>query len=559
LLLYGGVACFILSAFSRGFPGAFSFLLAFAVMVLSGLAISSALQIADRKTIASFRRTIALLLGGEILWLLVAAPGAAYSWASGSSHPLTNAMLFGSFAAAGFEFLIINGAFEKNVTISFILALIHPASTLVVLRSSELSVNLDYLAVASGALALLLLVSFPLLMKRRRTSLGADTLSLFQAFMKTWTAGQSDDLEAIISEHSEEVDVTTKVMRFRTKSGDVFLVLPGVHPGPFHPVGSYDLPGVVTRAFTGLGPVMTLHRPGGHEMNLATKAETGRYAQTVLEFAKSIPAAAPAMVRGPIHSHVGKASASATAFSNDLLLTISFAPLGSDDIDTKVEAELARPAADFGFDVSVVDAHNSIDPDLQSPATDDPRWRHVFEAASASQPRRASLAYAHSSEIDFKGQGDLTENGMGMLMVQTDAGQSVLVLADANNSVPGLRKKASEALGAAGYDLIEFCTSDSHNLAARGLTVERGYEALGEVTSIDALADAVVKMAKLAETRLSPADYGSAKMKMNVRLFGSKALEEFATITQSSSGFSRNYFRFATTAVVALLVVALIF
>jgi predicted neutral ceramidase superfamily lipid hydrolase len=117
----------------------------------------------------------------------------------------------------------------------------------------------------------------------------------------------------------------------------------------------------------------------------------------------------------------------------------------------------------------------------------------------------------------------------------------------------------AKALKLAGYDLVEFCTSDSHNLAARGLTVERGYEALGEATPPASIAGAVVKMARLAESMLAPAEYGSAQSRSRVRVFGSKALDEFASITQSSLRFSKNYLKFAVATVAVLLLLSVFF
>jgi putative membrane protein len=548
---------FLLSTLSKGFAGLVTFVLALFVFVLSATAVSSALRIMDRKTIATFRRVLALMVASEVLWLIIGVVGAAYAWTSGSAYPLTNALLFGAFVCAGFEFLVISGAFEKNTALSFVLAAIHPASTVLIVRVPELTNHFDLVAATGGIIALALMVAFPLLLQRRKTSLGHDALSLFQAFMKTWTAGDSEELEGAIADHSEVVEATTKVLRFRTRAGDTFLVLPGVHPGPFHPVGSYDLPGVISRAFKELGPAMTLHRPGGHERNLVTRAETLKYAQSVVELARCIvPTEGQAVLRGPIYARVGKATVSASAFANDVIMTVSFVPLGSDDIDTHVESELAKPASESGFGLSIVDAHNSIDPNLQSPATDDPGWKQLFEATRKAKSERLSVAYSHSNEIGFAGRGDLTENGVGLFMVQAGASKSVLVLADANNSIPGLHAEVAKILEPSGYDLIEFCTSDSHNLAARGLTTERGYEALGEATSPASIADAILKMAKLAESRLAPAEYGSAGMKSRVRVFGSRALEEFASITQSSSRFSKNYFKFAIATTIALLLLS---
>ncbi len=529
------------------------------IFALSATAIASALLLTDRKTIASFRRVQALLLAGDLVWLVVVGIGTAFALSAGSTYSLTNAVLFGAFVCAGFEFLIIQGAFEKNPLVSLGLSVIHPASTLLIIRLPELEAHFDPVAALSGAVVLAVMAAFPLLLRRRKTSLGHDALSLFQAFMKTWAAGNPDDLEDVIASHSEEVEVTTKVLRFTAGAGSTYLVLPGVHPGPFHPVGSYDLPGVMTSSFDGLGPVMTLHRPGGHERNLPTRDETAKYAASVVELARRISPEEVGALRGPEHAKVGKATVSSSAFGDDLVVTISFAPLGSDDIDTKVETDLVEPATESGFDLSVVDAHNSIDPNLESPVTDDPGWRRVFEATKNAKPEGFEVAYSHSNETGFVGRGDVTENGIALLMIRKGGVKSVLVLADANNSVPDLRAAVEEALKRSGFSLIEFCTSDSHSLAARGLTVERGYEALGEATPLGSIADLVVELAKLAEAKLAPAQYGSAKMSSRVRVFGAKALGEFATITQSSSRFSRRYFRVAAVAVAALLLVSLFF
>jgi putative membrane protein len=558
LLIYGALASLGLALVSKGTAGLLPFVLAFAVFVLSSAAVSSALRLADRKSITNFRRISALLLAGELLWLLLGAVGAAYAWAAGSPNPGAGAVVFGAFACAGLEFLILNGAFTRNAGFAAVLAALHPAATLLVVRSDAFIGRLDPFPFVLGVLSFVVIAGFPLFLARTRTSLGYDSLSLFQAFMKTWTAGDADELEGIIADHSEKANVTTKVLRFKSEKGNIFLVLPGVHPGPFHPVGSYDLPGVIGRELRDMGPVMTLHKPGGHEHNLATRADTISYAGEVRRLAQSIVPGA-ARIRGPLAADVAKAKASAASFSDDALLTISFSPLGSDDLDTSVETELAKTAAESGLDLSVVDAHNSIDLVLETPVTDDPGWKTLFAALRKAPASRFSVAYAHSDELGYKGSRDLTENGVGLFMVQSGGPKSVLVLADANNSVPALRGEVSGALRSAGYELIEFCTSDSHNLAARGMTAERGYEALGEATPPASIADLVVKLAKLAEPRLSQADYGSAQSTVEVRVFGSKALKEFAAITQKSSAFSRNYFRFASIAVAALFLLSVVF
>jgi len=513
---------------------------------------------ADAKSIVNFRRAIAVVLAGSVLWVLCEACGVIFAAFTNSSYALTNAILFGAFTCAGLEFLVINGAFTDNSYLAASLSALFPASSLLSIRLQELSAHFDLLTAFFGVVAFLAMASFTLMLGRRKTALGHDALNIFRAFLKTWVAGDSAQLEGIISDHSETTDVTTKVLRFRTGSGDLFLVLPGVHPGPFHPVGSYDLPGTISRAFKDLGPALTLHRPGGHERNLVTGAETLRFSEELSAFASSIvPKKASAVLRGPIHDQVGKANVSAAAFGDDMVMTISFAPLGSDDLDTKVEDQLVRLASGTDFDMNVVDAHNSIVESQESPDLSNPGWREVIEQASGAPPKEFRVGYSHSSDVGFIGSGDLTENGVGLVMVETDH-KSVLILADANNSVPGLRAEAARALQDSGYGLFELCTSDSHNLAARGLTVARGYEALGEVTPTSSITKAIVEMAKVAEKRLAPATYGSGKLVSRVKLFGAKSLEEFAKLTQESSRFGRTYLRFAVGAIGVLLILSLL-
>ncbi len=552
LAFYSAIGVYLLTAVSRGALALVPFVLAFAVTVLAGSATSSALRIADKGTIATFRRTLAVVIAGEALLLVCAIFGAAYGVATGSPTPLTNAMLFGAFVTAGFEFMVINGTFTENAGLSTVLAVIHPAATLIVLRFQEVVGGVDPVAALSGVAAMAVVGLFTSLLKRRRTSLGFDALSLFRSFMKTWVAAQPGELEGIIAAHSEDAEVSTKIMRFSTEKGDNFVVLPGVHPGPFHPIGSYDLPGVISREFKGVGTTMTLHMPGGHERNLSTNAETARYADGLRDYAATIEAHGDVRVRGPVHAQIGRAKVAGAAFSDDLILTVSFSPYGSDDLSPEVGVSVTGMARGVGLDASVVDAHNSIADRQENPDLTDPGWKALLAAIAGAGATEFRVAYSNSKELGFKGEGDLTENGISLFMVAAER-KSVLVLADANNAAPGLREETQRALEAAGYDLFEFCTSDSHNLAARGLTVERGYQALGEVTPAGSIARLVVEMAKAAEARLLPAAYGSGEVKTRVKVFGSVALEEFAQITQSSSKLARAYARFGVASVAVLL------
>lgn len=451
---------------------------------------------------------------------------------------------------------MINAAFTQSNLLSLGTASIHPASMLASVYLFGYAGNPDAASVILGTVAFVVIAYFILGLGRIKTSKGFSGPRLFRSFLMAWAAGRPEDLEEAISTHSEETLITTKVIRIVTAPSETFIILPGVHPGPFYPIGSYDLPGAMSRAFDGIGQAFTLHRPGGHERNLTTTHETSAYAARVAEFARTIEVKDHDL-RGPFAGTAGRARVTSTAFSDDTLLTISFAPLGSDDLSSEVESTLTQLGAQKGLRVSVVDAHNSIGHDVESPDTEEAGWEDILARTREGSQSEYRAAFSHSHELGFRGGRDLTENGVGLLMMEAKGEKFVLILADANNAVPSTRGQVATELERSGYHLIEFCTSDSHNLAARGLTTARGYYALGEDTSVESLAKLAVDLARVAEGRLAPSGHGSAEFAMSASVLGSNTIEEFARIAQSGSGYARAYLKLGAAAVFLLLLAVL--
>lgn len=556
-MLYVGIASLALGlTVIGGWEGVEASIAAFATAAVSSLVITKAAKHWDLTSVATFRRAAAAVLVGDLIWFACSAAGLVYSMFQATGHSAGNAVVFGGFICAGFEFLVVNGAFVQRTSASAATAVVHPLVTTLAFLS--LGLVYDFTAIIPGAVALVIIVSFTLALGRTKTSQGHDALRLFRAFMKTWANDNASELEAIIDAHASNTEVFSKVFRFRQDSGDTFIILPGVHPGPFYPIGSYNLPALISSSFEGLGRVLTLHGPGGHENNLATNASAKRYAADLRAFAQGVSADAEASVRGPVVTKMGKATVSAMGFIKDLLITISFAPHGSDDLEVEAGQELVEAARSGGYDAALVDAHNSIRNEREQFDPHDGGWSALIRSVTDSAPTNLRVGYAHSREVDLPPSGDLTSTGMALMMFEANGTKWALLLADANNAVPELRQTVSEALTSAGYALLEFCTSDSHDLAARGLTVNRGYHALGEVTPPTSLAEAAVKLASLAESRLAGCRYGSGGFKSGARVFGSKALREFAEITQKSSRFAKAYAQLAIPSLLLLLAASLL-
>ena len=356
LLALNAVASLVLSAAAvGGSPPAVLAAVTVLAALLVPLVIARGSRALDHHTVATFRRSLAATLMGTLLWLLCCGVGLAWTSATGDPLVLGNSFVFGAFLCGGLEALVVGGAFLEQAPASVLLGSLQPAVTLVAFLIAG-GIGYSAYAALPGAAAFALPIIFTMSLRRKKTSRGYDAVKLFQAFMKTWANKDASELESIIASHAEKAQVTSKVLRFHGAGGDLFLVLPGVHPGPFYPVGSYNLPGLISEAFAGAGQVLTLHRPGGHERNLATNGDARAYAQELKEFAAALGSPEPATIRGPTTATIGKATATLSGFAKSLLLTVSFAPYGSADLELAFEKRLSALASGVRYYSGGVDA-----------------------------------------------------------------------------------------------------------------------------------------------------------------------------------------------------------
>jgi len=435
---------------------------------------------------------------------------------------------------------------------------VHPA--LVFLSSGPLA-SVTAQVVGGGAIVVGLAIIFIFKLKSIRTPTGDSAIHSLQAFLKTWAAHNPEELEKVFSRCSVEDSLGTRIIKFEAPQEQPTLVLSSIHPGPFYPVGSYNLPELLFQKFSAEKmTALTMHRPGAHERNLATQSECLRYAVETANYARAVQTGSrPTNMRGPVVAKIGEFSASCVAFGNHALVMVSSSPLGSDDITHFIEGKLAVLAKEFGFELSLVDAHNSIGSKrVKFEVRSDLPWRELLERLRREDEREFRMGFAHSSELVFTHGPDISDAGLGVLVFDVAKTKWALVLVDSNNARPELKGVVKEKLEMGGIALIEVCTSDSHNLAARGLAIERGYFALGEATPMSDVSDLIVKLAEMAEGRLSYRDYGIGEFMSKVQVLGARAIEDFATLARRASTFSKRFVVIATalTLVLLILVVA---
>jgi putative membrane protein len=388
------------------------------------------------------------------------------------------------------------------------------------------------------------------------------SLNLLQAFLKTWTSKNPKELEEYFTIYSQSQETITKIVKFVTPTKDIILVLPDVHPGPFYPVGSYNLSETIHRKLRMNGSLsIVLHGAGGHERNLPSNYYTNEYAERVRSFVASLSTDSSKnhKTRGPLQVILGQTTVTCIAFDDEILMTVSNAPYNSDDLDPAILQEIKVAATETGFGVMVVDAHNCIGgedgEDLKATRKE---WSAVFKRLDAMHAEEElQIGYSHSSETGFTPGADISEGGIGVLIFENNGPKNVLIVADSNNVVVGLREVIANALKDKGFQLMELCTSDTHNLAARSL-IQRGYFALGEATSKEKIIEVINDLVSLADQRIGTCNFVVVSFPLKIPLIGNEPLEDFAAVTNEAFAFSKTFTKMMIPITFALIAVTTI-
>jgi putative membrane protein len=537
-----------------GLPVAVAFVIFAAIFASSGL-ITFIIRAVDSDSIVSLRRTFGLTLASNLVWVVLFSFGSLLSWLMRNPQPSLNEFVLGAFFAWSFELLVINGAFLSSTTYSMLIAAIQPAITL--LLTSILVIHLSSAVVDAVALGLVILAittGFLLKFKTFKTEgVGINSLQTFQSFLKSWVSQKPAGLENFFTQYSKDELVTTRTI-LASAADRVALVLPGVHPGPFFPVGSYNLSELIYHELRKyeITP-MVLHGVGGHERNLPTNELAKRYAASVAAAVAS-PLNGPQAqtMRGPVRSKLGPTAVTGIGFGDQLIAFLSNAPFNTDDLEPAMIDGAVSAARELGVDLMLVDSHNSIGGEnAEQPkiAMDD--WTRAFSEIKGNPEEKFEIGVAHSSELQFEQRSDISDGGITVLVFKKPASIHALVTADSNNAVVGLRQTVIDQLKNEGVNLIELCTSDTHKSAARYMT-SRGYQALGEESDVDTLVATIKKLERLAEERLSQGTVTAITSQLTLPLIGDKSLNDFAILTKETLSFTKSY---ATAALASAAVI----
>jgi len=510
------------------------------VALIAGIEIDN--LILKRNEIASFRRlsTISIISNG--LWFIVSVVGAVVYAGTKNEGRFFSLVLLGVFFAISFRALVFGSVFYPKPARGLPLAIVQPIILLFPTALSLKAISLYSVNTITGiAGGLVLIAGIEIYLSVINKPLdGLRALQLLQAFLNAWTVNNPKDLEHYFQISSEERSVNTTFIQLETSYGSkkpaALLVVPGVHPGPFSPVGSSNLPGDIYESLKTHEIVpLTFHSISDHDLNLPSKEEVKKYTAS-LQQRETIDTGKKMSL--PVTAHRNKATASGFALGKTLLVTLTLAPNGMEDLPGRIREEIYNESKKLGFEMSlVIDSHNSLGERPNEVDTNDliVAAKEVLNQVFIGNQFEFDFGFSHSSEIGSHQREDIGPAGIGFLLFEVKGSRFCLVVVDANNAKIGFRAEVIQKFETKSSSrILDICTSDTHITAAKASNA-KGYLALGDVSSPEEFATTLNLLSELAQARLAQGRYSTSISTSKVRTIGGQVLNNFSGLLDETS------------------------
>ena len=351
------------------------------------------------------------------------------------------------------------------------------------------------------------------------------THKLLQAYLSAMSTKDPTEMEAIIEPSSKKSSITTSQIKFENQSKNEFrMVLPEIHPGPFHPVGGSNIPYLIYKNMD--SSAMVMHSVSNHALNLPNQEEVQSYleslSQSTVKFSGSL-------CTEPVTVQINKARCVGIMFEETAVLFLSLSPHGMEDIPISIRTEIEQFAENRDFKrIMVVDCHNAMGEEINDTDGVDmlTAAKSTLDTLKTKDMHEMKFGYANSLGMEIDTQ-DIAKGGISILCLEINSKKYYLGWADANNMENGVREQIVEHFSNNNYELIELCTSDTHYTSS-GVRNKNGYFQLGIITKPQVIANWYLHLAKQAEKNVESGKFDVIESQSDVKVMGPSIFESFS-------------------------------
>ncbi len=299
----------------------------------------------------------------------------------------------------------------------------------------------------------------------------------------------------------------------------------------YRDMGSGGLPSELKQSLeeSQRGVVQVPHGISSHRLNIVSHRDIDRLLSAATE---NYPLDHPIRKASPmIRGREGEAIVSGQAFGNVALLTITLAPEEMEDLPTVVSGEIEKEASTRGFEVLVIDAHNSL---VGQPSITPLQAERIITAAVrvldrlkalSQDPFKVGSAY---DALDSYGLKDgIGPGGLSVLVLKTESNTVSYITIDGNNMQQGLRDRIVQSVKDIGVSDAEVMTTDTH-LVTGLVRSPLGYYPVGAALPTASFVTQITQTVQKAVANLEESSAGVSKFSLQMQVLGS---ETFQSIT----------------------------
>ncbi len=441
-------------------------------------------------------------------------------------------IILGTFFSIAFRLLVIKSVFSNKLFIVFPISSLQPIILLPILTTGYDIISYLFehpLIIGSGLiLNLAVLIYLTSINSAGKGILKSPAINMLQAFLRAWSSDEPTLLEEIIEISSSNTTVNTSILTFYTEKQKPVIIIPDIHPGPFYPIGSSNLPYQIYEYFSkkNYSPFV-LHGVSGHEMNLVSKKEVNHLLESY-EYPRNLDGGDNCSQLLTIKS--GKATANGLAFGDFAVIFLTLSPIGMEDFPHEMKKPLEDEAKKNGFKhLLLVDTHNSQGNKVIQEEVNDliDVTKKILKELRKAKQFPFKVGYAHSSELNINLEKDIGPAGISLIIIEVNKNKYTLLVTDSNNARKGLREEIIEQLNTKGISLIEICTTDTHITAGKVMT-SNGYIALGDQTQTKYLLNYIKLLFDKAIENLSISKFDVKIIDTNVKVVGHNLLSDIS-------------------------------
>jgi putative membrane protein len=493
----------------------------------------------------------------NLLWVLTILLGIASDILLSKKEITTNYIVEGMFLAIGLRTGIFTSVFgatiSKAITVSFISPLLFLFAFLPFNFYFEALTT--PIALGFGSSLLLLGIVWTISADRAGRPKIESTFRVLQAFLAAWTENKAENMEKITESRAHVETVITYILKFKTlNSNEIFMILPDIHPGPFHPIGGSNLPYLLYMLFS--KNAMVMHSISDHSLNIPSKKEVNKYVKSLPDSRQS---EVGTVCTNPIQIKMGKCTVTGIAFGHSVVVFLSMAPIGMDDVPEHVRTALEHYSADIGFhNILIVDTHNAMgellngeDSDIMISAAKD-----CLNKLKQVRQHEFKIGFTSSAELSYniESMQDLGQSGLSSLLLLVEEKAYFIGWADSNNMANGLRDFIISRLNNNTINMLEICTSDTHSTS--GKRNRQGYYTFGNISKPDHVANIYLQLSRKSFEKASPSTYELLSSRSAIKVMGKNQFKDYSIALEKSMNLTKIFLVITLIVFIGMLILS---